>query len=219
MDEQKKIINIMAGGPLELIPDLTRFSEKAIWIGVDRGVFYLLENGIIPDFSVGDFDSVSDEEWSIIDEKVPNIKRFLPEKDETDMELAMMWAVDQHPDLICIFGATGGRLDHFMANALMLSHYQNKNSFMTIKMIDKQNSLSLFYPGEYRIEKDSTKKYISFIPLTNEVVNLSLNGFKYPLSHQTVNFGSSLCISNELIKQSGNFSFEKGILMMIRSTD
>ncbi|MCR2820767.1 thiamine diphosphokinase [Lederbergia panacisoli] len=219
MTEQKKIIHIMAGGPPELIPDITRFSENVIWIGVDRGVFYLLEKGITPDFSVGDFDSISNEEWLIIEKKAPNIKTFLPEKDETDMELAMIWAVDQNPDLIYIFGASGGRLDHFMANALMLSHYQNKNPFIKIKMIDKQNSLSVFYPGHYPIEKDIAKKYISFIPLTEEVVHLSLNGFKYPLFNRTVNFGSSLCISNELIKQSGNFSFEKGILMMIRSTD
>ncbi|MBS4193940.1 thiamine diphosphokinase [Lederbergia citri] len=216
---QKKIIHIMAGGPIDLIPDITEFPKNIIWIGVDRGVYYLLEKGIKPNLSVGDFDSVSDKEWSIIKENVQEINRYIPEKDETDMELAMMWALQQKPDVIKIFGATGGRLDHFMANALMLCPYQIQHPFTLIEIIDKQNCLSVFHPGNYEVEKDYTKKYISFIPLTSEVKHLSLSGFKYPLINRTIHFGSSLCISNELIKQSGNFSFEKGILMMIRSID
>ncbi|MBS4198912.1 thiamine diphosphokinase [Bacillus sp. FJAT-49732] len=219
MNEEKKIIHIVAGGPLELIPELTRFPNNIIWMGVDRGVYYLLKKGITPDYAVGDFDSVTDEEWSIIDKNIRDINKYKPEKDETDMELAMMWAVQQKPHMIKIYGATGGRLDHFMANALMLSRYQNQNPLIKIEMIDKQNSLSVYYPGHYRVENDNVKKYISFIPLTKEVVHLSLTGFKYPLINRTVEFGSSLCISNELIEQYGNFSFEKGILMMIRSTD
>ncbi|MCJ8006221.1 thiamine diphosphokinase [Lederbergia wuyishanensis] len=217
MSEQKKIIHIVAGGPLDMIPELTHYPRDIVWIGVDRGVYYLLENGIKPDYSVGDFDSVSDEEWSFIEHNIQGFKKVLPEKDETDMELALMWAVQEEPEQIKIFGATGGRLDHFMANALMLSQFQNPN--IKIEMIDKQNSLSLYYPGHYRVERDSEKKYISFIPLTKEIIDLSLTGFKYPLINRTVEFGSSLCISNELIKQSGNFSFKKGILLMIRSTD
>ena len=48
------------------------------------------------------------------------MKRFKPEKNETDMELALNWAVEQKPDLIRIFGATGGRLDHLFANVQLL---------------------------------------------------------------------------------------------------
>ncbi len=45
---------------------------------------------------------------------------FKPEKDETDMELALNWAIDQKPEMIRIFGATGGRLDHMFANIQLL---------------------------------------------------------------------------------------------------
>ncbi|MFK4998029.1 hypothetical protein ACI2OX_13400 [Bacillus sp. N9] len=60
---------------------------------------------------------------------------------------------------------------------------------------------------------------MSFLPLSSEVWGLSLRGFKYPLMNKYVPFGSSLCISNELLQQTGTFSFEKGILMMVRSAD
>lgn len=220
MAQIRKIIHIVAGGPKELIPLIgTSNNEQIIWVGVDRGVYYLLENKVIPDLAVGDFDSVTAEEWEVIAENVPIINRVLPEKDETDMELALIWAVAQQPAEINIFGATGGRLDHFMANAFMIYNFQKPNPSIAIKIIDICNHISVHVPGTYHVEIDEDKKYISFIPLSTEVKALTLLGFKYPLTKQLVEFGSSLCISNELIQQSGTFSFEKGILLMVRSTD
>ncbi|MBS4203829.1 thiamine diphosphokinase [Lederbergia citrea] len=220
MAANDKIIYIVAGGPKHLIPNST-FCEREgiVWIGVDRGVHYLLEKGIIPDLSVGDFDSVTHSEWEKIKAQSPSVNRYRPEKDETDMELAIIMALKQNPSAIKIFGATGGRLDHFMANALMLVQFQTPKSNVKIEIIDIQNAISVFSPGKYEVELDSQTKYISFLPLTAEVKNITLVGFKYPLANKTVHFGSSLCISNELIQQSGTFSFEKGILMMIRSSD
>ncbi len=216
----EKIIYIVAGGPKEFIPSVIFSKKKDVkWMGVDRGVTYLLESGIIPDFAVGDFDSVSKEDWKSIVSKIDEVSRFKPEKDETDMQLAMEWALKQKPTHIKIFGATGGRLDHFMANALMLSIYQKKYSTVKIEVIDVQNTLSVHYPGKYPLQANNWKKYISFIPLDNNVTGLTLIGFKYPLHNHRVPFGSSLCISNELLQETGTFLFENGILMMIRSTD
>ncbi|XBO87183.1 hypothetical protein AAGG52_10200 [Bacillus licheniformis] len=66
---------------------------------------------------------------------------------------------------------------------------------------------------------DQTKPYISFLPFTETVKNLSLKGFKYSLNKCHIALGSTLCISNELIHSQGAFSFSEGILIMIRSTD
>ena len=51
------------------------------------------------------------------------------------------------------------------------------------------------------------------------VENLTLLGFKYPLSNRHISFGSTLCISNELISEYGTYSFTSGILLTIRSKD
>src|SRR5689334_1730456 len=105
-------INIMAGGPLENLPDLHPYlSDGSIWVGVDRGVYHLLKKNISPRIAFGDFDSVNHEELAEIENMVKELKRFKPEKDETDLELALQWAISQNPDTIQIFGATGGRLD------------------------------------------------------------------------------------------------------------
>lgn len=214
------IINIVGGGPSDLLPYLPDFNEEeCVWVGVDRGSFTLLEHGIIPITAFGDFDSVTETELVLITEKVKDINTFRKEKDETDMEYALMWALAQNPAKIRLFGATGGRLDHFFANVQLLLKPLLNDCACLIEMIDKKNLLYLTTPGQHHLQKMIDKQYVSFIPLVNEVVGLTLAGFKYPLKDQLVPLGSTLCISNELINDYGNFSFTKGILMVVRSCD
>ncbi|WP_066068527.1 thiamine diphosphokinase [Neobacillus soli] len=213
------IINILAGGPEDLLPKLTDFAENAVWVGVDRGVFHLLKRDIKPVIAFGDFDSVSQEELTFIEGEVTELKRYKPEKDETDMELALNWAIDQNPKIIRLFGATGGRLDHLFANVHLLLNSSKVKNTAEIFLIDRQNIVFLKEPGTYKVEKSPYEKYISFVPLTLNVSNLTLEGFKFPLKNRHISLGSTLCISNELISDYGTFSFSEGILIVIRSHD
>ncbi|QED47495.1 thiamine diphosphokinase [Cytobacillus dafuensis] len=213
-------INILAGGPTDLLPNLTNYqSIDDIWVGVDKGVLTLLSLNIQPALAFGDFDSVTKDEMEIIKENIKELKKFIPEKDETDMELALNWALEQEVDLIRIFGATGGRLDHFFANIHLLIKPILARKMIQIEVIDQKNTVYVKGPGEYSINKNPQLKYISFIPITIEVDNLTLLGFKYPLNDRNISLGSTLCISNELINDYGNFSFSKGIIMVVRSND
>lgn len=211
---------IVAGGPSEFIPDLKERAGAGIcWTGVDRGVYRLLRAGIVPDYAFGDFDSVDEEEWAWIEKQaIGSMHRFPPEKNDTDLELAVRFAAN-HTKIrkIEIFGATGGRLDHFFGNAFMLFKYVRQG--LSLRIIDKQNMMTVYLPGQYTVSRMKEMKYISFIPLQHTVTGLTLDGFKYPLRNRDIPFGSSLCISNELIQSAGTFSFSGGILMMIRSND
>ncbi|MFC4798171.1 thiamine diphosphokinase [Neobacillus sp. GCM10023253] len=214
------IINILAGGPEDLLPDLTEYiEENAIWVGVDRGVFHLISRSITPAIAFGDFDSVTKAELAVIEDKVTKLKKFIPEKDETDMELALNWALKQQPEKIQMFGATGGRLDHLLANVQLLIHPLNAKTETEIFLIDRYNIAFLKGPGTYTLKKRWDKKYISFVPLTLDVFGITLDGFKYPLKNRHISLGSTLCISNELISDYGTFSFSEGILLVIRSHD
>ncbi|WP_335870780.1 thiamine diphosphokinase [Bacillus sp. 2205SS5-2] len=213
-------IYIVGGGPQTELPLLSEWNEKnVLWVGVDKGVYILLKQGIIPERAFGDFDSVSQEEWEEIQQYAKQINQYQPEKDETDMELALNWAVKQNPDKIRIFGGTGGRLDHFMANIQLLIRTMNKEESIKIELIDRKNRLNVFQPGHYTIEKLDSKRYISFFPVSQEVRGLTLSGFKYELINHHISLGSTLCISNELIQFNGTFSFSDGILLMVRSED
>lgn len=215
------IVHIVAGGPKDLLPDLTTYKsqENIKWIAVDRGAIYLQEQGITPNEAIGDFDSMSQEEFARLKISGLTIEQFKAEKDETDMELAINLAYRLNPESIRIFGATGGRLDHLMANISLLYKALEWGRDIPITIIDKQNIAFMKKPGSYTLEQLPQMKYISFIPISKEVEGLTLNGFKYPLQNRHIFFGSTLCISNELILNHGTYSFSSGILLVIRSRD
>jgi thiamine pyrophosphokinase len=211
-------IHIVAGGPEEFIPSLKEYNEgETLWVGVDRGTLYLLKNNIVPNQAFGDFDSVAEEELTYIKSKVQHLDIHPSEKDATDTEIAFNWALQQKPSIIRIFGATGGRLDHYMANIQLM--LKADLSHINIEIIDKRNIVTIKKPGSYEVQHLKHFRYVSFVPISEEIKGLTLIGFKYPLNNCHITWGSTLCISNELINSSGTFSFESGILMMIRSRD
>jgi len=212
----------MAGGPIRYWPNLDVYREKAdVWVGVDRGVLALLQQDIIPHLSLGDFDSVTKDELQMMQAQLPEVSLFPSEKDETDLEIALNWAIGQKPKNIYILGATGGRIDHFLGNIQLLQQETVLHCLdeVNIYIIDEKNSITVKRPGTYDIQYDSKKKYFSLLSVTKEVTGITLTGFKYPLHQARLTRGSTLCISNELISEYGNVSFEKGIIMMVRSND
>jgi thiamine pyrophosphokinase len=216
----KLIIHILAGGPIDHLPDLHKYNDEHVtWIGVDRGVFTLLSYGITPFYAFGDFDSVSKEEMDYIETEVKYLKKYRPEKDETDMEIALKWAIEKKPLEVRIFGATGGRMDHFFANIQLFAKWFAEYPTCEFSIIDKQNIIFFKAPGHHTLAKMENKKYISFLPFSDSIEGLTLTGFKYSLIDRNISFGSTLCISNELISNYGTYSFTNGILIVIRSQD
>lgn len=211
-------IAIVANGPQENIPLLANFSEQIdLWIGADRGALTLINQGISPNIAVGDFDSLTPEELKLIKKASHIVKSYPVEKDKTDLELALDCAKTYKPNKITLFGVTGGRLDHTIVNIHLLLKLLEQN--INGMIIDKQNVLGITLPGKHSVFTLADYPYISFLPLTKEVTGLTLDGFYYSLTDRTVSFGSSLCISNKLIKNKGTFLYKTGILLVIRSRD
>ncbi|WP_242144518.1 MULTISPECIES: thiamine diphosphokinase [unclassified Bacillus cereus group] len=212
------IIHILAGGPEEHCADFSLYeNDEVVWAAVDRGVYRLLKQGIVPAVAFGDYDSVTDDELAWMQKQTDDLHIVPREKDQTDLEIAIRWALNQNPKFIRIFGATGGRLDHGLANIQMLLKGLEKEIDMYI--VDQKNEICVKSVGAYDIEENKQFPYVSFVPVTKIVKGITLRGFKYPLTNRTIEWGSTLCISNELAKEKGTFSFTSGILMMIRSTD
>ncbi|OAH53941.1 MULTISPECIES: thiamine diphosphokinase [Bacillaceae] len=214
------IIRIVAGGPEQELPDLQLLDVRdTVWIGVDRGALYLLDRGITPMKALGDFDSVSDKEKQKIVNAVPDHVQFPAEKDETDLEIALTYAISKKPDAIHLYGVTGGRLDHFFGAVTLLMKDEVMNEGTTVAIIDRYNHIALYKPGRIEVEAAENKHYYSFFAMNEKVEELTLKGFKYPLVNHLLKSGSSRCVSNEIIGKKAVFSFRSGILMVIRSID
>lgn len=211
-------IGIVGSGPEEALADLKAYdADVDLWIGADKGNLYLMRSGLAIQCAVGDFDSVSSVELEQIKNRAAEIYKMPREKDETDLELALRKAFEMRPKTILMFGVTAGRKDHEIINIQLL--YRILEAGCIGKIIDRQNEIQLTSPGTYKVLHDPHYPYVSFIPFTERVDGISLEGFYYPLKDANISWGSTLCISNKLTSESGTFSYRRGILLLIKSRD
>lgn len=210
-------VGIMGSGP-DTLKDLSLYDKKVdIWIGADRGALTLMNRQIRLDYAVGDFDSINDKQKNFIRNHASNMETYPSEKAETDLEIALMKAMELNTGRVYLFGVTGGRLDHELSNIQLLYPIVKKGIRGII--VNENNYLELTMPGVHQITQDNHYPYISFIPFSRHVGGLTLKGFYYSLVDQDIFWGSTLCISNKLIKKNGTFSFKEGILLLIKSRD
>ncbi|GAY72936.1 thiamine diphosphokinase [Lentilactobacillus kosonis] len=214
-----KRLNLLVGGPTDLWPEsLSNGQVVGDFIGIDRGNLHLIKMGIDPVVAIGDFDSLAAEELQLVKEHVSDIRQSIPEKDDTDTQLGLKVAFDEYDaDELVIYGATGGRIDHFLANLWMVLEPRFEKYAPRIKMIDQQNSISFFLPGKYTIDKEIDKKYLAFVCLT-PMNSLSLYDEKYRLTDYHVKQPTSWA-SNEFVGPQASFEFDSGVMCVIQSAD
>ncbi len=191
---------IVSGGELDEELTLREIGERGTGcvIAVDRGLEFLYSHQIVPDYIVGDFDSVSREivDYYRVQKNVP-VRAHNPVKDASDTELAIRLAMTVGSKELLILGATGGRIDPLWANiqSLMIPF----KAGIDAKIIDRQNLVRIIGGGETRLKKSKAYgQFFSVFPIGNEIFGFNISGAKYPLKNHTLTSDNSLCVSNEI---------------------
>lgn len=188
-------------------------------VGIDYGAYFLASQGYPLDLAIGDFDSLTVNEKEQV-KKVAKQFILLPtEKNDTDTQAALSKAIAYFPesDTYLLLGATGGRLDHFLANLFLPLENRFYSSTEKIQLRDEKNWITYFLPGKHTIKKDSKMTYLAYVPLT-PMANLTLEKSRYLL--QNKNIANPFAYpSNEFIGDKASFSFDSGILAVIQSRD
>ena len=205
-------IALFAGG------DLTAVNRDFdLFVGVDRGAFYLLKQGLPLGLAVGDFDSVSDEELLRIKDSAKEVVQAHPEKDDTDLELAVLACFERYPDArLTIFGAFGGRLDHALANVFLPSNEKIAPYMEKVFLEDEQNLLTYVPKGRHEIKPVAGMCYLAFLP--SDDAALTIEGAKYPLNKDNF-FFKKVYASNEFIDSPIYLDFDSGYTVVIYSKD
>lgn len=217
-------IRILAGGTKINYPEnfeqILQKTKKDFWVGVDYGALYLINQGAKIDVAVGDFDSISSKELVKVQKNVSKIIKVSPIKDYTDTEIALLEVLkkDKTEDII-VYGATGGRIDHLMANLFFILKPEFKELIGRTKIIDFKNEIKFLKPGKNLIKYDTDKKYISYVTLGN-VKKFTILNHKYNLETRDELLPNAY-VSNELNRYEdfGIVSFESGTVCLIRSKD
>ena len=181
---------IVSGGILEkeFVLPILQSEETEFIIGVDKGLQFLYENGIKPDYIVGDFDSVPREivEYYRTEENVP-IREFNPVKDASDTEIALRLCLGLRRKEIYILGGTGNRIDHLWANIQCLNIALAAGSEAMI--LDSHNRIRILEHGITLTRAEAFGKYFSVFPLELPVEDFSISGAKYPLQNHLLSAG------------------------------
>jgi thiamine pyrophosphokinase len=212
-----KTYNLLVGGSPESLPENWKDFDGE-WIGVDRGALRLIELGQASQVAIGDFDSVNKKEFNKIDTKFMYVIKLNPIKDDTDTESAVKYVLEEDPHAhIRIFGISGGRLDHLLANILMVVQDRFRMFAEQIELIDRQNYIRFFNSGKHTVNKQNGFKYLSFIPLT-QIDALTLDDEKYELHNEMVT-NARAYVSNEFIGSTATVYLSNGLVAVIQSKD
>jgi len=211
---------IISGGVIDekFIGEILAREEGAYVIGVDRGVEYLYHRGIMPQYIVGDFDSIDPEIITYYrNETHVAIREFNPIKDATDTEIAIRLGITLGSREMIILGATGGRIDHLWANIQTLAVACKAG--VKAYIMDDKNKI-------YVIDKPCTIKksqafgpYLSVFTLSGEVFDFNLTGTKWPLKHHTLKPYDSLTVSNRFEEDTVEIDFTSGVLVVMETRD
>lgn len=214
----------LLGGPVDLIPadffENISHNRPDLLVGVDRGAWFLLEKGIVPNLAIGDFDSLKKKELTEIEAKVSDVRYSTPIKDLTDSELMLESCFQNyHLDNLTILGATGGRIDHFLVNLFTVLKPRFRSYAPRITIQDQQNILKFYLPGKHLIKPIADYKYVGVINL-EAVTDLRIKDAKYELDNFTSTYPVSFA-SNEFkeVTEPFELSFSKGLVMIDYSRD
>ncbi len=212
---------IFSGGNIErdFALSFMKTYEAEYIIGVDHGLAFLKACGIVPDYIVGDFDSLAPEilVWYKSHTKVP-IREYNPVKDATDTCIALEHAMEQGSREVVILGATGTRLDHVLCNIQILKRAHRAG--IKAAIVDAHNYITLPLDNPLTLRREEQfGKYVSFFPLEETVEGLTLTGFAYPLHRHCLRNMEGLGVSNEIAADTAQVTWEGGTLLMIQSRD
>ena len=178
-------------------------------ICADRGVAHAQKLGVSPDLIVGDFDSLG-----FVPQADCRIMQFKPEKDDTDLMIAVKEAVKLGYQNLQIYAALGGRLDHTFASFQTLAYALGHG--VKAQLVSENEIVELFDPGEYTIKRKDGYS-LSLFSFSEKVTGLSISGAKYEVTDAELTNSFPLGVSNEVVGPNAVVSFKRGRLLVIQS--
>ena len=183
-------------------------------IAADSGAEHLLALGLLPDLVVGDGDSLSAAGQTALKQAGVDFISLPVDKDLTDGEAAYQSAFATGYKNLALFGADGGRNDHWLGNLLLPLNCREQWQQIIFYL---QQSYAWYCFGKTEISGQPGDT-VSLIALSDQVCDITLKGFVYSLQNATTQRGSSLCLSNQLQETTAYVRFAvEGIMLVVHT--
>ncbi len=185
-------------------------------IALDGGLAFCMENGIAPDWIVGDFDSLPMEKQDLLKEYPKEIIRRLPcEKDDTDTLAAIRMAVEMGYDSFTIYGGLGGRLSHTVANIQSLMFLKEQGIYG--ELVGECSRIFLI-KEEAVVLPARENGYISVFAYGDKAEGVTIKNLKYEVEDAELTNTFPIGVSNEYVGKEATVSVRKGTLLVVEET-
>jgi thiamine pyrophosphokinase len=180
-------------------------------IAADGGTRHILALGLRPAVLIGDRDSLSDENRRLLDQAGTKIHQSPRNKNETDLELALHFAVEAGYRQLRVVAALGGRLDQTLGNLALLT--DPSLAGLDIRADDGIQE-AFFTRDGCRLQGDPGD-LISLVPWGGEVTGVTTTGLRWPLSGEVLWPYRTRGISNELLDETASVRIDAGLLLLV----
>ena len=189
-----------------------RWADRVL--AADGGTRHALALGRTPDVVIGDLDSLGAMERALLVQAGTLVLPFSPRKDETDLELALSYAVREGASEIVILAALGGRLDQTLANLLLLALPELEGCH--VRIVEGAQTAFLIRGGTgAAVIEGQPGDVISLIPLAGDAPGVTTEGLEWPLNGETLRFGPARGVSNVLRATPAHVHLEQGLLLCV----
>ena len=205
---------IVAGGHADDGVDWRRWVRDGdLILGADGGAAHALARGLVPHTVIGDMDSLSGADQAALAARGCHFVEHPRAKDETDLELALTHAAQEGAQEIIVLGALGGRLDHTLANLLLLT--VPVLAGVSVRITGGQEEILVLRSGERVALEGKPGDLVSLLPLGGDARGVRTRGLTWALRGETLRFGFSRGVSNEMMASTACVEVETGYLLVV----
>ena len=205
-------ILIFANGEL---PDLNKARllprKDDYIICADGGTHHALALDLQPNLVIGDMDSLKKGQWQKLQKAGIPIELYPHDKSETDLELAILRAMELEPKEILVVAALGGRLDHTLGNLALLSDI--RLSAVNTRFDDGVEEI--FFCREQVEVRGRSGDIVSLIPWGGPVQGIQTQRLRWSLNREILYPQKTRGISNEMLSDTASISVESGLLLIV----
>jgi thiamine pyrophosphokinase len=198
--------------------DVRWLNDADLVVAVDGGAGWLASIGRRPDALVGDLDSVDPALALRLEEAGVTVERHPTEKDSSDSELALEYALRSGARGVVMLGAIGGiRLDHELANVLLLTANWNDAGDVDLRLVRGGTCMRVLRSGSSLAIEAGNGSLVSLLPVGGDAEGVTTSGLRYPLRNEPLPLGSTRGLSNEVAGEPATVQLHRGMLLVIET--
>jgi thiamine pyrophosphokinase len=186
-------------------------------VAADGGTLALERWGIVPQAIVGDLDSLGLERARAYEARGVTVVPYSPEKDESDLELAIAYAVRARADDILLLGVLGGaRFDHELANTLLIGAdaYRGRR----LRAIHGDVTVRALHGGETLDLAGAPGDLVTLLAVRGDAEGVRTHGLRFALAGETLHFGAARGLSNVVVSAGASVTCDRGVLLVIEKS-